>query len=260
MILLLCWRCWACIGRTGHVTSRWEIALPHIAVIAVLLRQCLRKELGAGVRRRLRARLSSADRNGSSDSVLLAVVHRRNSPRLLRFAQVCVQRNFARSACTTARIRRRCIDAPLDVLPADRDLLIDMNAPFCLHLGFDGWQAIEDHPSSPLPFGRHGVRLTRGELAGKGVLDFTMYFMDEARWHGIDYHVRLASEPHDDGLVKLVYRCAFFGWGMSAPGTFETFRDVRLSAAAGARSRSVAPQAHRGRSTCGFHLTDASCG
>jgi hypothetical protein len=95
-----------------------------------------------------------------------------------------------------------CIDAPFDVLPVDRDLLIDMDAPFRLHLGFDGWQSIEDRPSSPLPFGRHGVRLTAGELANRGALDFTMYFMDEARWHGIDYQVRLASAHFQEGGMQ----------------------------------------------------------
>jgi glucoamylase len=80
-----------------------------------------------------------------------------------------------------------------------RDLLIDMDAPFRLHVGFDGWQAIEDRPSSPLPFGRHGVRLTTGELADRGVLDFTMYFMDETRWHGIDFRC---------GLLRIIFRKA----------------------------------------------------
>jgi len=113
--------------------------------------------------------------------------------------------------CVEAHMRRHprrgtwhwCIDAPFDVLPADRDLLIETSEPFCLHLGFDGWQSIEDRFSSPLPFGRHGVRLTRGELGAKVVLHFTMYFIGDARWHGIDYQVRLASEPDDEDGAKL---------------------------------------------------------
>ena len=42
-----------------------------------------------------------------------------------------------------------------------RDLLVDMPAPFVLHLGFDGWQGI--------------------------------YFVDTAQWEGRDFHVRLAQ-------------------------------------------------------------------
>jgi hypothetical protein len=69
-----------------------------------------------------------------------------------------------------------------------------MGSPFVLHLGFDGWQAVEDRLSASLPFGRHGVRLSKGELVGRGVLDFTRYFLNEGKWEGADHHIRLASE------------------------------------------------------------------
>ena len=84
-------------------------------------------------------------------------------------------------------------DTPFGVLPADRDLLIEMEGPFVLHMGFDGWQAIEDRSSHPLPFGRHGVRMRRTELAGRRVLDFTRYFVKDARWEGRDHSIKLAS-------------------------------------------------------------------
>jgi glucoamylase len=84
-------------------------------------------------------------------------------------------------------------ETPFDVLPEDRDLLVDLPTPFVLHLGFDGWQGIEDKPSMPLPFGRHGVRLTKSDCAHRRVADFTCYLVDAARWEGRDYHVRLAS-------------------------------------------------------------------
>src|SRR5262245_7945423 len=94
-------------------------------------------------------------------------------------------------------------DTPFDALPADRELLIEMDAPFVLHFGFDGWRAIEDRPSSPLPFGRHGVRLARGDLPTGRVLDFTIYFVDGARWEGIDHHVSLASQPQGPAPAKV---------------------------------------------------------
>jgi glucoamylase len=84
-------------------------------------------------------------------------------------------------------------DTPFDVLPANRELLIEMERPFVLHMGFDGWQAIEDRPSSPLPFGRHGVRLRRAEFAGRSVLDFTRYFVTDAKWEGRDHSIKLSS-------------------------------------------------------------------
>jgi glucoamylase len=93
-------------------------------------------------------------------------------------------------------------DTPFDALPADHDLLVEMAAPFTLHMGFDGWQGIEDRPSTPLPFGMHGVRLTKGELARRRVLDFTCYLVDEARWEGSDHHVRLASSETSEPCQK----------------------------------------------------------
>jgi glucoamylase len=84
-------------------------------------------------------------------------------------------------------------DTPFDALPAQRDLLVEMERPFVLHMGFDGWQAIEDRPSTPLPFGRHGVRLRRAELAGRSVLDFTCYFVKDSKWEGRDHSIKLAS-------------------------------------------------------------------
>jgi glucoamylase len=84
-------------------------------------------------------------------------------------------------------------DTPFDTLPKNRDLLIDLPVPFVLHLGFDGWQANEDRPSTRLPFGRYGVRLARQDLASHKIVDFTVYFVDEARWDGRDYHVQLAT-------------------------------------------------------------------
>ena len=89
-------------------------------------------------------------------------------------------------------------ETPFVTLPAERDLLIEMQSPFILHIGFDGWNSVEDRPSAPLPFGRHGVRLTRADLAGPSVLDFTTYFLNEARWEGVDYHVRCTPAQRAD--------------------------------------------------------------
>jgi len=101
---------------------------------------------------------------------------------------------------THLRARRRLswhwrADAPFEALAAERDLLIDLDQPFLVHFGFDGWQDIEDRRSSPLPFGRHGVRLSRGELAGHRVVDFALYFPRQDRWQGVDFNVQLPARP-----------------------------------------------------------------
>ena len=81
-------------------------------------------------------------------------------------------------------------DLPFDAVPEGRDILIDMPLPFILHVGFDGWQGLEDRPSAPLAFDRHGVRLQAKEFDRRLVVDFTFYFIDEAFWEGRDHHVR----------------------------------------------------------------------
>jgi glucoamylase len=114
----------------------------------------------------------------------------------------CVEEHYhAKSAKRGQWHWRR--DTPFDALPADRDLVVEMPTPFMLHLGFDGWEAIEDRPSTPLPFGMHGVRLTKGELAHRQVLDFTCYLLEEAQWEGMDHHVRLATTEKSETLQKL---------------------------------------------------------
>jgi glucoamylase len=84
-------------------------------------------------------------------------------------------------------------DTPFDTLPEGRDLLVEAPTPFTLHFGFDGWQPIQDRLSNPLVFGRHGVRLSQDELGGRQMVDFTLYFVEEARWEGINHRVRLRA-------------------------------------------------------------------
>jgi glucoamylase len=90
-------------------------------------------------------------------------------------------------------------DLPFDALPKHRELLVDLPAPFVLHLGFDGWQDAQDRKSTPLPLGRHGVRLSAGDFADHTTLDLTLYWIEDGRWEGHDYHVRLPGHDRRDG-------------------------------------------------------------
>jgi glucoamylase len=103
-----------------------------------------------------------------------------------------VEKRYRKSSARSEKWHWRSL-VPFSELPSGRDLLIEMPAPFVLHLGFDGWQGIEDRASVPLPFGWHGVALARSEFARREVLDFTVYHVDADRWEGIDYHIRLAA-------------------------------------------------------------------
>jgi glucoamylase len=80
-------------------------------------------------------------------------------------------------------------DTPFERIPAGRDMLFESLTPFVLHWGYDGWQSVEDRPSSVLAFGINGVRLTHTELRNKRMIDFTFYYPEEGRWAGIDNHI-----------------------------------------------------------------------
>ena len=104
----------------------------------------------------------------------------------------CVEERYrARSPAGTWHWRR---ETPITELPPHRDLVIEAAEAFVLHHGFDGWRDIGDRSSTPLPFGRHAVRLSADELTGRAVLDFTCRFAEPPRWEGADHHVRLAQD------------------------------------------------------------------
>jgi glucoamylase len=80
-------------------------------------------------------------------------------------------------------------DLPIIALPAGRDLLIEAEAAFVLHVGFDGWTGVHDLASVPLALNRHGVRLSASALAGHRSVEFTRFSPDGARWEGVDHQV-----------------------------------------------------------------------
>jgi glucoamylase len=83
--------------------------------------------------------------------------------------------------------------APFGHLPQGRDLLIEGQRPFMLHVGFDGWAQLADRPSKPLPFGELGVRIPHAELAGHATLEFTVYDLGTRTWSGVDHRITLAE-------------------------------------------------------------------
>ena len=85
-------------------------------------------------------------------------------------------------------------EVPIARLPADRILIVEDRVPFTLHLGFDGWQRVEDRPAQPGAFGVWSVALTVQELAAAQELNFTRRYA--SGWEGRDYSVSLErSEP-----------------------------------------------------------------
>ena len=83
--------------------------------------------------------------------------------------------------------------APLTALPPGKDLLILLPAPAILHLGFDGWQAVEDRPSVTLGLGLHGLSIQAAELAGHAALNLTLRWLERGDWLGWDGLVALGA-------------------------------------------------------------------
>ncbi|GHF44221.1 glucoamylase [Deinococcus metalli] len=78
-------------------------------------------------------------------------------------------------------------ETPFTVLPAGRALTVESPVPFTLHVGWDGWQDVQDVEAAPGSFGVWLVRLGRDALTGRGSVQFTRRF--ESGWEGTDHHV-----------------------------------------------------------------------
>jgi glucoamylase len=86
-------------------------------------------------------------------------------------------------------------EAPFDMLPADRSMVVADSQPFVLHMGRDGWHEVHDRASQPLGLGMHGVRLDRADLTPGGRLRFTRFYPRLSRWEGEDHAIELRAQP-----------------------------------------------------------------
>ena len=95
----------------------------------------------------------------------------------------------ARAARGRSKVWHWREEVPISSLPADKLLAIEDRVPFTLHLGFDGWQRIQDRPAQAGAFGIWSVPLTPQELAEAGELNFTRLYA--SGWENRDHHVSL---------------------------------------------------------------------
>ena len=84
----------------------------------------------------------------------------------------CVRKRYGR-ARPAARNTRWRNETPVPTLAIGRTLLIEDRREFALHLGWDGWQDIEELQSEPLPFGLWGVAIDPARYRDRARLDFT---------------------------------------------------------------------------------------
>ncbi len=81
--------------------------------------------------------------------------------------------------------------APIASLAPRKALLLLLPYPATLHLGYDGWQAVEDRDTEILGLGLHGVRLAAEQMDDRESLEITWRRREDGRWHGEDFRVRL---------------------------------------------------------------------
>jgi glucoamylase len=78
---------------------------------------------------------------------------------------------------------------PISELAAGATLLIALNSPASVRLGFNGWQRIEDRPTIPNSLGVHLLPLDTSRMRVGERVDFTYRSVPGDRWAGIDHHV-----------------------------------------------------------------------
>jgi glucoamylase len=76
-------------------------------------------------------------------------------------------------------------------LPAGKRLRLELRAPAVAHWSGDGWQSVRDTPTRDSGFGTHVADLDTAEIAAGGAVVFTLYWLNEARWEGADYWLRV---------------------------------------------------------------------
>jgi glucoamylase len=92
-------------------------------------------------------------------------------------------------------------ETPVTSLAIGRTLCIEDRQAFTLHLGWDGWNDIEDLESEPLPFGLWGVVIDADRYRGRKQLNFTRRYGE--RWEGQDHLVEIVEKPHVHTLVHM---------------------------------------------------------
>ena len=112
----------------------------------------------------------------------------------------CVRKRYGR-ARPAARNTRWRNETPVPTLAIGRTLLIEDRREFALHLGWDGWQDVEELQSESLPFGLWGVAIDPARYRDRARLDFTRRY--GAEWEGRDHAVEFVATPHARTLVHM---------------------------------------------------------
>lgn len=72
-------------------------------------------------------------------------------------------------------------------LPAGHVLRVELFSAASIHWSVDGWQTVQDTPTTDSGLGIHFVDLDTASLKPGGAIVFTLYWPGEDRWEGVDY-------------------------------------------------------------------------
>ncbi len=119
---------------------------------------------------------------------LKLLVARENGGRPIEML-VDVERRYAGATPPAAAQSRWRTEAPVVLLVAPRELLIEDREPFSLHFGINGWKEPRDRDATQGPFGLWSVALKADDLGGQASVQFTRRYGE--RWEGKDHSVSL---------------------------------------------------------------------
>jgi glucoamylase len=89
---------------------------------------------------------------------------------------------------STWRFNQKCRSIPLG-----RTLRVEVLAAASVHWSTDGWRTARDTATRTTSLGVHFVDLPTASLAPAGIIDFTFYWREAARWEGTDMHVAIEA-------------------------------------------------------------------
>jgi glucoamylase len=103
-----------------------------------------------------------------------------------------VWRRYRGASCKA----RRAIwseQARISTLNVGNSLVVALCAPASVRWGFNGWQNIDERPTTPNSLGLHVLPIDTARMIAGQRVDFTYRYIPSDWWIGVDYRVEVMS-------------------------------------------------------------------
>jgi glucoamylase len=87
-----------------------------------------------------------------------------------------------------------CPHAPIARIAPELDLIIAVPRPARIHWGLDGWQNVTDACTRDTGLGLHALELQAASIGQGHAIDFTLQWLDDAKWAGENFRVQVACK------------------------------------------------------------------